>query len=233
MMQIYVLTTVVIMWMSLLLRYFAGGSYHSLIATGTYFSYFSILANIFAALTLTEAALQPPEGYRRLTRPGAVTGTMLYLSVAGVLFLLNARWWTEGIWLSISSLLLHCAIPIIFFMFWLLLIPKGRLARWHPLVWLVFPFSYAVYSLLLYGSLYLFLDVGALGFDHVLVNIALLGIIFLSLGTCLVALDSALGVKWRRGRGSFTNVASAMRESYKPNALPMTKIVRGNLPQHS
>ncbi len=170
-------------WASLLVRYFAG-YFDTLAETALYLSYFSVLSNILAAATLTEAAFTPADGHWWLTRPAPAAATMVYMSVTGLSALPHADWLFAGD-------PLHHIMPIIFLLFWLTVVPKGRLEPRHIPVWLLFPVVYTVYALIR-GPFYPFFDIGELGLGRVFFNIAMLAIGFLALGCSLVAIDRGL-----------------------------------------
>ena len=86
--------------------------------------------------------------------------------------------------------------PIAFILYWLLFIPKGRLRWTAPFLWLAFPVAYVVLTFVRGAATgtypYPFLDVGALGWPAVVLNIlGLLGL-FLMIGFAVLYLDRIL-----------------------------------------
>ena len=190
-MRTYSLVAALLGWAFLAMGYISGGNFKSLSETIDYFSYFSMLSNVLAALTLTFAAFPAAEHDQSLTRPFAVTGVAVYMGVTALPFVFQPLWLLHG-WQGAADFGFHHVMPILYFLFWLMFVPKGTLASRHALVWPMFPFGYCVY-LQLHGPCYVFLDAGKLGFDRVLVNVVLLMIMFLALGESLVLIDRVLG----------------------------------------
>ena len=73
--------------------------------------------------------------------------------------------------------------------------PRGRLAAGPVPWWLIFPIAYAAWSLI-HGAAtgsYPFLNAAELGYQRVLINMAVLMAAFALLGLLLVAIDRMLG----------------------------------------
>jgi hypothetical protein len=70
--------------------------------------------------------------------------------------------------------------------------------RWKSaVVWLGYPLVYAAYSLI-HGAVtgfypYPFINVSNLGYDKVLINMAVLVLVFLGLGLALIGIDRRMG----------------------------------------
>ncbi len=87
--------------------------------------------------------------------------------------------------------------PVLYFIDWVVFVPKGTLKFRSAFVWLLFPFAYAAYSLI-HGAItgfypYPFVDVSKLGYDKVLANMGALIFMFGGLGLLLIGLDRWLG----------------------------------------
>jgi hypothetical protein len=190
-MRIYVIATAAIAWAALVGRYISGGDFEALSLTLLYFSYFTILSNIVAALTLTELAVRPAGAPGWLTRPPVVAATTLYMSVTGLSTLPPPAWLPQQ-WPLICDSLLHYIVPALFFGIWLTGMPKGRLSFAYIPKWLVFPICYGIFSQI-FGPFYRAFDVQALGLAHVLSNTVWMTICFVSLSANLVVIDHALG----------------------------------------
>lgn len=157
-------------------------------ATVNYFSYFTILSNILAALVLSAFALDRG-GF--LTRPATSAAAALYMAVTGAIYfaILRHIWSPQGLdWLA--DTLLHYVMPVVYVLFWLVLAPKTGIGLRHVALWLIFPVLYAGYSLVR-GTLtgfypYPFIDAGALGYAAVLRNAAVLALAFAALAAALV-----------------------------------------------
>lgn len=169
--------------------------------TLNFFSYFTILVNVLAALALTGPAAFPTTAIGRWSaNEGVRAAVAMYIAVVGVTyhFLLSHVWDPQG-WLFVSNGLLHYVMPIVFVLDWLLFTPKGRLSWKDPLKWLSFPLLYVVWTLI-HGYAtdwwpYWFVNVPALGLGKAAFwFVAMLGF-FLIVGAVLVAIDR----RWGRG----------------------------------
>jgi hypothetical protein len=156
-------------------------------ATGNFLSYFTILANLLAAI----AFLAPLPFLRDERIRGGVT---LYLVKVGLVYevLLRRVWHPQGAEF-LASLILHDAVPLVMLAYWLLLREKGALRWSQPIAWLAFPIVYLAY-VFLRGSLtgwwlYPFMDASALGYLRVLLTAAALLALFLVLGSAMVLWD--------------------------------------------
>jgi hypothetical protein len=210
-MRVYSFVAALIGWASLLVRYIGDGNFQSVAQTVAYISYFSILTNILAALTLTLVALAPAGRRQWLTRPPAVTAIALYMCVTGLPFAFQSLAGLQG-WQLAAEIGLHHVMPVAFFLFWLIIVPKGTLMLRHAFVWLIFPLAYVAY-LLVCGPCYPFLDVGLVGADRVLGNIVLTGVGFLTFGQSLVLIDRVMGRARRYSGDGEEAVASTHQEA--------------------
>jgi hypothetical protein len=172
----------------------------------TYFSFFTILTNILIALVFTATLFSTGVG-RRATgwgqffcRPSVQAGAAAYIGIVGIIYrlLLRQLWNPQGLqW--VADAILHDVIPIGYVLYWLLFVPRTGL-RWKDAVgWLVYPGVYLVY-VLARGAVsglypYPFMDVNVLGYGAVLVNAAVLFLVFLGMGLLIVAVG-----RWTRGR---------------------------------
>lgn len=183
-------------WFALALQYGLGpGSAPggaSLAGTINFFSYFTILSNLLAALALSAAAFDRRRGI--LTRPVPATAIALYVTVTALVyvFLLRQIWDPQG-WLRVADTLLHYVMPAVFILYWLIFVPKAALRPGDWGFFLIFPALYAGYTLI-HGALsgfypYPFVDVARLGYPRVAVNMIGLTAAFAALGWlyCLVA----------------------------------------------
>lgn len=187
-------------WFALALQYVIayGDKSGAALLTGTinFLSYFTILSNLLAAIALTVAGLRG-HAAARSPQTVAASGIALYIGVTGLVYfaLLRQLWQPQG-WQFIADALLHYVMPVLYLVYWLLFVPKGRLRARHALVWVGFPVGYAIYSLI-HGALsgfypYPFIDVAGLGYPPVLRNMALFTAAFAGLGLLLVAADGWL-----------------------------------------
>jgi hypothetical protein len=208
----------VVAWASLILQFWliasgnniADPDYHPARLTSivNFFSYFTILSNILCALAATFAALAPASpGGRFFARPEVATGIALYIGVTGLIyfFVLRHLWKPVGLQF-VADAGLHYVMPPLFFLYWLVAVPKGTVRYGTVLPMLIFPLAYGAYALIR-GAItaaidpsavwypYPFLSVTDLGYPRTLLNMLGVTILFAVLGTVLVAIDRALGAR--------------------------------------
>lgn len=157
-----------------------------------FFSYFTILVNILAALALTLPWLAPQSAPGRFfERPSVRTAIAAYIIIVMtiVYFVLRHLTTLQG-WDFVADLLLHYAMPVLFVVDWLFLVPKQTLKVKDTLGWLAFPVIYLLWTFIhgVYSGFYPypFLNNSELGIARVLLNEAGLLVIFLVLGFILV-----------------------------------------------
>ena len=184
-------------WAALALQY-------ALVLTGTlgagsftrsvnFFSYFTILTNILAALALTLPWLAPQSQLGKFfARPTVRTAIAAYIIIVMtiVYFVLRHLTNLQG-WDFVADVLLHYVMPVLFVIDWLFLVPKQTLKIKDSLGWLTFPVIYLVWTFI-HGAYsgfypYPFLNGTELGNARVLLNEAGLLVMFLVLGTILVS----------------------------------------------
>lgn len=164
-------------------------------------SYFTILCNSLIALSLSFSAFLPKTKLGNLFSSLSVkTAVALYIFIVFVVYntVLRGIWKPTG-WQLFLDNMLHVAIPILYILYWLLLVDKGTLSWKNGFYWLIFPLIYLIYSLIR-GSMvgwypYPFLNVDKLGFGQVIINIFIMLIIFLISGSALIAINNKFGKK--------------------------------------
>jgi len=180
----------------LFLHFFAAAGRPWPDALARYSSFFSILTHLFIAVMLT-GALLARDAQSVFRRAGVQSAAAVYILVVMLVYiLLLRRAWNPLGPQFVVNMLLHYVVPVLYALYWLTGVPKGGLAWSDPLRWLAFPLVYFGYSLIL-GALrgeypYRFIDAGALGYPHVLLNGLFLGAVFLAVGLVVVALDRAM-----------------------------------------
>ncbi|MHB8233281.1 MAG: Pr6Pr family membrane protein, partial [Solirubrobacteraceae bacterium] len=115
------------------------------VSDGDYFSYFTVLSNLFAVLVLLHGAFRPAHTRSRtveLLRGAAV----VYILTTGIVYLVLLSGhaptypWVNAI--------LHYLMPVAVTVDWLLDPPRGRLDPARTVVlWMVFPVLYIIYTL--------------------------------------------------------------------------------------
>jgi hypothetical protein len=161
----------------------------------TYFSSFTILSNIFAAIALTAIAFDP----RLLHRNEILAAITTYLVVVALIYFAEFHGALEaksGVGM-LTDAAIHDINPLLMLIVWLSFVARGSLSWQSPFVTLGFPIVYLGY-LLVRGSLtgiypYPFLDVSVLGYAQTgLYSAGLLGV-YLVVGVLFVLIDRALG----------------------------------------
>ncbi|MGH6838451.1 MAG: Pr6Pr family membrane protein [Methylocella sp.] len=172
-----------------------------------FFSYFTTETVLLITLALTIFCTRP-QAEQFLTRPSVQSALAVYIIVVGGVYavLLRNLWHPHGLQI-LTNFVLHDAMPVLYPMYWLVLLPKGRL-RWSaPAWWVVYPVLYFLYSMLRGATdgtyLYPFIDASQLGVVRAWVNGTLLLAVFFCLGIVLTAIDHALASveSGRRGLG--------------------------------
>jgi hypothetical protein len=201
--RIWRATFAVVGWAALALQYLliigpgAPGAIPGL--TLNFFSYFTILTNVLAALALTAPLIRADSRLGRWSASEGVRAAIaMYIAVVGLTYhvLLSHAWEPQGLaWLT--NALLHYVMPTAVVLDWLLFTPKGRL-RWIDAVkWLGFPLVYVGWTLAHgYASgwwPYWFLNVPALGWAKAGFWAGVMLALFLGIGLVLVGLDRTLG----------------------------------------
>lgn len=169
-----------------------------------YFSYFTILTNLFVALIVT-APLLPERLGRWLQGPQVKAAGATYIAMVALVYwlLLRSHWIPQGLQ-AIADLLLHAAIPGLYVFYWLAFVEKGSLSWRSARAWLVYPLAYFAF-VLARGALvdaypYPFVDVNQLGYLQVTTNAAGFLTAFAALGSTVVATDRAAARLAGRGR---------------------------------
>ena len=195
-------------WFALILQYGLTISGNPHMGAGeltlNFFSYFTILSNILAALALTAPVVAPNSRLGRWSASEGVRAAVaMYIVVVGVVyhFLLAGIWAPQG-WSLLANNLLHYVMPAAFVVDWLAFTPKGRLRWADPAKWLIPVLIYGGWTLL-HGKLsgwwpYWFTDVDKLGLGKVMLYFAGLLVFFLIVGLIVVAIDRTFGRRDRR-----------------------------------
>jgi hypothetical protein len=154
-----------------------------------YLGYFTVVANLFAAIVLSLALWRPPAPRLEFA---AVTAMVL---VGVVYSLLLRETWNPQSWQKIADMALHDVMPLIVVVFWMLR-PHGVLCAKDIAAALILPLSYCAYAMgrgaidgwYAYG----FIDVAKLGAGPVALNCVGLSAAFLAMAAALAWLDKIL-----------------------------------------
>lgn len=157
-------------------------------STVQFFSYFTILTNLFVTLYCTNQLLKPTEKNTSvLNKPETLTALMVFILIVGLVYhiALKPIWNPEGIQMLLSEIH-HTFVPLGTFILWLISNDKKTIELKSLIKWLLYPIIYILF-VLLRGSFsnfypYPFLDVQSLGIEKVITNsIVLLTVMILFL----------------------------------------------------
>jgi hypothetical protein len=162
-----------------------------------YLGFFTVLTNLLVAISLSWPLLRPHSAPGRwLQRPGVNSAITVSIAIVGLAYhlLLRHIWNPQGLqWLA--DVTLHYAVPLLCLVHWWFAVPPARMAWSAPLAWAAWPLAYLAYALLrgvwLQSYPYPFIDVLSLGYPQTLLNSAGLLVVFLLLGSVLVAISRA------------------------------------------
>lgn len=190
---VYALGCALLGWVALLIQLciLLNGSLSVPDALVKYFSFFTILTNIWVAISLTTIVIKG-HADSFITATPAITATAAYILVVGLVYNIALRkiWDPQG-WQLIADRILHDAMPALTILYWLLFIPKNGLKWRHPFFWLIYPAIYLVYTLILSGFThqypYPFVNLNTLTITEFVQNVLVLLLVFLVLGFLFVA----------------------------------------------
>ena len=156
--------------------------------------FFTIIANLLAAIAFTAIAIGP----RRADSSFVLGGLSLALLLVGVVhFLLLSNVGDQRSHSELADVLLHGAMPVLTPYYWFALTPKGSLRLRDPWLWALLPIGYLLYALVrasIDGKYpYPFIDAAAIGWGRTALNALIIAIGFMVAGWGLVWLDLRLG----------------------------------------
>jgi len=162
-----------------------------------YFSFFTLLTNLLVAIYCSFILLRPySQAAKFFSRPGVATAITVYILIVGIVYntVLRYLWHPAGLQL-IADELLHSVIPLMFLLYWLFFVVKGKL-NWNTFPWLLYPLFYFIW-ILIFGAItsfypYPFIDVTKLGYNKVILHSGILTIAFLILSLLFVAIDKIM-----------------------------------------
>ena len=170
-----------------------------LLAVLAMYGYFTIWGNTLVAMIAARYAVKGDDG-SLLTRATTMAAATVYIIVVGAIYnVLLAKYNPVTGFRLLTDTVLHSVVPISYSLWWLLMVPRRRLA-WSAIPpALLFPTAYSVVALTR-GALtgkyaYFFIDVGKYGIAQVMLNIALLVVFFAGLMALVIGFD-----RWAHGR---------------------------------
>lgn len=189
-----------IAWLGLLLQFwlsinltFANGN-TALNGIIVFFGFFTVLTNLFVALTATLPLIASRSSIGRWFGTPMVLGcATTSIIMVGLTYhlLLRHIWQPQGLQL-LADMVLHYVVPILAFVYWLAFTPRIKFGVFTPLVWCLYPLGYLVYVLIrgeLLGSYpYYFIDVTSLGYDQVMLNSVGLLVAFIVVAILVLAI---------------------------------------------
>lgn len=113
-----------------------------------FFSFFTILTNLFVAIVLTVSAInlirrKPPTETGDIIRGSATVS----IAIVGIVFGLLLSRMDSGM-IPWTNIVAHYLIPIIMVLDWLMNPPQTKLASKHIWYWITYPIAYLIYSLI-------------------------------------------------------------------------------------
>lgn len=164
-----------------------------------FLSYFTIWSNIIVAFSLTFYGIAPSTKLGKyFSSVNVQSAIALYIFIVGLVYNLVLRGiWTPTGWQLLADNLLHVAVPILYLLYWIIFIPKGKLNWKSWIIWTILPLAYLVYSLIRghYTGWYPypFLNVAKLGYNKVFINTTLIVLAFILISLLLIMTNRFLG----------------------------------------
>ncbi len=163
-----------------------------------YFSFFTILTNLFVAVCFSVLLLKSSSRLGNFfSKTKILTAITVYITVVGIVYNLILRflWKPKGLQWAVDELL-HTIIPLLCIGYWITYVAKSSLKWQDAFPWLIYPFVYIIF-ILIRGSLssfypYPFIDVDQLGLNRVLVNSGFLTLSFLLISFIAIAVGKKL-----------------------------------------
>ncbi len=164
-----------------------------------YFTFFTILTNLLIAVASIVLLLAPASNWGKFfSKATTLTAITVNIIIVGATYniILRALWNPQGMQRLVDELL-HLVIPILFIVFWLVFVTKGRLKWGNAFLWTVYPVAYLI-VILIRGAFsgyypYPFVDVVKLGYPHVLLNSFTVAIAFMLVALVLIGIDKLMG----------------------------------------
>lgn len=187
-------------WSGVILQYYLAMTVaDSRIAeTVKYISFMTIWTNILVSLFFTFLiTAQNSAPGRFFARTSVQAALVVYISAVGLIYhlFLAHIWNPQGLQLIVDQIL-HTVVPVYYLLYWMLFSEKNKLSFRNAFNWLLYPFIYAVYSLIR-GAItgkypYYFIDASTLGYGIVLRNIVFIALAYFALGMIVAVLNNLI-----------------------------------------
>lgn len=161
----------------------------------SFFSYFTIQSNLFAAVILSMSAYvlwKRKKDAQLESLRGAAT---LYMVVTGIIYNLLLRGDSLGTLLPWVNDILHRIVPVVMLFDWLYYPPARKFTAKEALTWLIYPVVYAIYTLI-HGPLarhwypYPFINAALHGYGRVALNCVVIAVSMTVLALIIARLPS-------------------------------------------
>lgn len=163
--------------------------------------YMTIWTNILVLLGFMADAFSWKDQLFQFLRSHSVkTAISVFILIVGIVyhFLLSATYNPQGLG-KVANGILHYVTPVGFFMYWAVMERKFRLPYLSSFSWLIYPVAFAAVSIfkgmITHDYPYPFLDVNALGYGQITLNMLGLGAFYLIAGWILIAINNQLTEK--------------------------------------
>lgn len=115
----------------------------------SFFSYFTILGNLFASFVFIVSAVRLARGQTSMTRDTAIRGAaVVYMVFVGIVFSTLLRDVDLGSLIPWVNLVHHYVMPVVVLLDWIIWPPQRKLPWSVVGWWMVFPAVYVVFSLI-------------------------------------------------------------------------------------
>jgi hypothetical protein len=197
--KVFMAVTCVICWVALIVQLYlilqtrSQTGFSTLKTVTNFFSYFTIISNLFVGMCLGSILVFPETRTARFFSNNSVQAAIaLYILIVAFVYnsVLRGQVALAGTGAIVNEML-HVVVPVLYVIWWFLYSNAG--IRWkHLSYWLVLPALYLTWSLLR-GPVagwypYPFLNVNSLGLSQVLINAGLVLLAFLVTGSGVLAL---------------------------------------------
>jgi hypothetical protein len=113
-----------------------------------FFSYFTILTNLFIAVVLLVSAINLIRRKPQTEADDIIRGSAtVSIAIVGVVFGLLLRQMDSGM-IPWTNFVAHYLMPVVTVLDWLLHPPQSKLLRKRIWFWLIYPITYLIYSLI-------------------------------------------------------------------------------------